>query len=262
MSNPLAEPLAWDRVSAAYAAHISPVFRGYAAAALDLADPSPGDRVADVAAGAGALSILASERGLRVSALDFSPSMVAELRRRAPSVDVVVGDGMALPWEDATFDAAFSMFGLIFFPDRHRGFTEMRRILRPGGRAVVSSWAPIDRVPMFMALFGTLYDIIPMPGPPPAPILSTPEDCRREMAAAGFDVLAVEAATFAFEARSFDELWSWLPDSHVHLRLVAAAMGDAWPPVIEELRRRLREKWGPGPQRIDMPAWLTLGTAP
>jgi SAM-dependent methyltransferase len=260
LPNPLAEPLAWDRVSAAYAAHISPVFRGYAAAALDLAGPSPADRVADVAAGAGALSILASERGLRVTALDFSPAMIAELRHRAPSVEAVVGDGMALPWEDGAFDAAFSMFGLIFFPDRHRGLTELRRILRPGGRAVVGSWAPLDRVPMFAALYGTLFDIVPPPGPPPAPVLSTPEDCRREMAAAGFRDVAVESATFAFEADSFDALWAWLPDSQVHLRVVAASLGDAWPPAIEELRRRLREKWGPGPQRIDMPAWLTVGT--
>jgi SAM-dependent methyltransferase len=260
MANPLADPAAWDRVSRPYADHISPVFRGYAGRALDLAQPAPGGRLVDVAAGAGALSILAAERGFRVTAIDFSPAMIAALSARAPSIDVRVGDGMDLPFEDGTFDAAFSMFGLMFFSDRRRGFTELLRVLRPGGRAVVSSWPPMDRVPMFLTVFGTLFEIIPPPGPPPAPVLADPDSCVREMTDAGFRDVAVHSATFAFEAPSFDALWSWFPDSQVFLGILAHQLGPAWPEVAATLRERVLAKVGPGPQRIEMPALLTVGT--
>ena len=235
------------------------MFRGYAGVALDLAAPPQG-RVLDVAAGAGALSILAAERGLQVTAVDFSPGMVAELRARAPGIDVRLGDGMALDLEPASFDAAFSMFGLMFFPDRHRGFTELHRMLRPGGRAVVSSWVPMDGIPLFASLFGALFELVPMPGPPPVPSLADPASCRRELAAAGFEDVEVHTATFAFEADSFDELWSWLPDSQVFLGVIRAQLGpDAWAEVAAELRRRVEAARGAGPQRVEMPAYLTVG---
>jgi ubiquinone/menaquinone biosynthesis C-methylase UbiE len=79
--------------------------------------------------------------------------MIARLRERAAregvaDIDARVADGCALPFPDASFDAGFSSFGLMFFPDRARGFGELLRVLRPGAQAVVSSWAPMTRVPV------------------------------------------------------------------------------------------------------------------
>ena len=48
-----------------------------------------------------------------------------------------------------SFDAAFSMFGLIFYSDRARGLQELRRVVRPGAPVVVSSWHPMDTIPEF-----------------------------------------------------------------------------------------------------------------
>src|SRR4029077_9096481 len=104
----------------------------------------------DVAAGPGTLSLIAAAAGARVSAIDFSERMVDEFRTRAAAaglagaLDIRVGDGQALPFESAAYDCACSIFGLMFFPDRHAGLREMRRVLRPGGRAIVSSWVPFD----------------------------------------------------------------------------------------------------------------------
>ena len=97
----------------------------------------------DVAAGPGTLAFIASAAGAHVTAIDFSPDMIDRLRARSVregvQIEARVGDGQALPFDDATFEHAFSMFGLMFFPDRAKGFRELCRVLVPGGRAVVSS---------------------------------------------------------------------------------------------------------------------------
>jgi len=141
---PLAKPQSWDIVAEEYAAVTAPFFRNYADAALRKAELTSGARVLDVAAGPGTLSLLAASQGHEVSAVDFAPNMIAQLEQAACvqklKVHCQVADGMALPFADASFDAAFSMFGLMFFPDRIQGFRELYRTLRPGGVAVISSW--------------------------------------------------------------------------------------------------------------------------
>jgi len=100
-----------------------------------------------------------------VSAVDFSPAMTERLRARSAAerwqgVTAVVGDGMALPFGNNLFDAAFSMFGLVFFPDRARGFLEMKRVLKPGCPAVISSWVPISQVPIFASTMSILSELL------------------------------------------------------------------------------------------------------
>ena len=107
--------------------------------------------VADIAAGPGTLRLIAAAGGATVSAVDLSSQMVAQFRARIAAanldtaVDVRVGDGQQLPFETAAFDAAFSMFGLMFFPDRAAGLREMKRVLKPGGRAVDPELDPVRR---------------------------------------------------------------------------------------------------------------------
>src|SRR3954469_12046581 len=144
---PLAEPLAWNLVSKDYAIEVVPQFEKYATDALRAADLRPGARVLDVAAGPGTLTLLAAKTAHSVEAIDFAGDMIALLQRRAQdaglrNVHARVGDAQSLPYDSGSFDAAFSMFGLIFFPDRNQGLTEMKRVLAPGGVALVSSWRP------------------------------------------------------------------------------------------------------------------------
>src|SRR5699024_11098930 len=94
--------------------------------------------VLDVACGPGTLTLLAAAAGATVTALDFSSPMIAQLRTRAAALDLASavevheGGGQRLPFASAVFDAAFSMFGLMFFPDRHAGLRELARVLKPG----------------------------------------------------------------------------------------------------------------------------------
>ncbi len=74
-------------------------------------------------------------------ATDFSPGMVARIAAaNLPNVEACVMDGQALTLEDLRFDAVFSIFGVIMFPDWRKGLSEMVRVTRPGGHGVITTW--------------------------------------------------------------------------------------------------------------------------
>ena len=94
----------------------------------------PGDAVLDACCGTGALGIAAARAGGHVTGLDFSERMIERARRKAPQIEWMNGDMLALPFADATFDAATVGFGVRNVDDLERALLELRRVLRPGGR--------------------------------------------------------------------------------------------------------------------------------
>jgi demethylmenaquinone methyltransferase / 2-methoxy-6-polyprenyl-1,4-benzoquinol methylase len=94
----------------------------------------PGDRVLDACCGTGDLGIAARERAASVVGLDFSEAMLERARRKQPAIEWVRGDVLALPFEDASFDAVTVGFGVRNVEDLDAGLRELRRVLRPGGR--------------------------------------------------------------------------------------------------------------------------------
>ncbi len=261
--SPMAVPATWDLVSEAYTKHVAPVLEGYAREALRLAAVPPASEVLDVAAGPGTLALLAAAQGHTVTAVDFSRNMIDQLRAAAAArqlkVDARVGDGQALELPADKFAAAFSMFGLFVFPSRARGFQELYRVVRPGGKVVVSSWAPLEKTPFMAAVFSSLADLLPnLPAPPR--VLETPEACRTEMGTAGFSDVRVEEATFGFEAPTLKEYWAWFPASCAPLAALSKHLGADYPKVMEKLYARVLERVGAGPLKVEMPAFLTVGT--
>jgi len=266
--SPLATPLAWNLVSDGYVQENLEHFFAYAKDALDLAAVRAGERILDVAAGPGSLAVQAAQRVGEVQALDFSPDMLVHLKEQviragASNVYAREGDGQALPYDDASFDAAFSMFGLIFFPERAKGFSELFRVLRPGGRAVVSSWQPMTRVPMLVSIFEALAAELPnMPFGDGKGPLSDPADFERELSDAGFTRVEVVERVHGFDMPDTDALFASMRRSMAPLVLLEHRMGsEAFAPIAAGLQRRLRERH-PGALRIDMPAWLGIGHKP
>jgi demethylmenaquinone methyltransferase / 2-methoxy-6-polyprenyl-1,4-benzoquinol methylase len=97
-----------------------------------------GDRVLDACCGTGDLAIAAKEAGGGpVTGLDFSPRMLERARAKSREIAWVQGDLLALPFDDAAFDAATVGFGVRNLDDLERGFAELRRVLRPGGRLAI-----------------------------------------------------------------------------------------------------------------------------
>ena len=111
----------------------------------------PGGRILDVATGTGKVVADLHARvqpGGSVLAVDISPGMIEVARRRfagRTGLEFVAGDAMALPAEDGTFDAATIAFGMRNLPDYRRGFAEMTRCVRPGGRVVCLEIARPER---------------------------------------------------------------------------------------------------------------------
>jgi SAM-dependent methyltransferase len=265
-TSPLSSPRPWDLVAAAYAHEIVPMFEHYSAEALRRAKVPSGGAIVDVAAGPGTLSVLAARAKHRVSALDFSEQMVSQLRQRLDrekltNVDVCVGDGMQLPFANGAFLGAFSMFGLMFFPDRGRGFHELHRVLADGARAVVSSWLPLDRIPALALALATLRELVPPPPdtPPFTPPLAQRDDCIAEMSAAGFRDVEVVEVTHETKAPSTKELWASMERTTAPLALAKSMLGERWAAVSRAIEDKLVEAFGIGPQTMRMPAFLTIG---
>jgi demethylmenaquinone methyltransferase/2-methoxy-6-polyprenyl-1,4-benzoquinol methylase len=94
----------------------------------------PGDGVLDACCGTGDLAVAAARAGGKVTGLDFSERMLERARQKAPGFEWVRGDLLALPFADASFDAATVGFGVRNVEDLGLALRELRRVLRPGGR--------------------------------------------------------------------------------------------------------------------------------
>jgi len=102
-----------------------------------------GDRLLDVACGAGLALELAAARGAACAGIDASPRLLAVAHHRLPDADLQVGDMHALPWDDASFDVVTSFRGIWgTTPD---AMAEVRRVLAPGGRVGLTVWGHIKR---------------------------------------------------------------------------------------------------------------------
>jgi demethylmenaquinone methyltransferase/2-methoxy-6-polyprenyl-1,4-benzoquinol methylase len=114
--------------------------------AAQLTRTSSGDRALDVCSGTGALAQLLSRRvapGGEVVGLDLTEAMLEVARDRVPEVKFMVGDACQLPFPDRYFDAATMAFGLRNIRDKQQALVELRRVLRPGGRAVILEFSTV-----------------------------------------------------------------------------------------------------------------------
>ena len=101
-----------------------------------------GDEVLDACCGTGDLAIACARAGGRVTGLDFSERMLERARRKAPELEWVSGDLLALQFADASFDGATVGFGVRNVEDLDRALGELRRVLRPGGRVGILEITP------------------------------------------------------------------------------------------------------------------------
>jgi SAM-dependent methyltransferase len=124
--------------------HLAPQLRPAAEAAVERLALRRGEVVLDLGCGTGNAALLASGRGATVIGVDPSPRLLAVARsnaiRQELDVAFLPGDAADLPVADDSVDAIVSVFAVIFAPDVKAAAAEVARVLRPGGRFVLSAW--------------------------------------------------------------------------------------------------------------------------
>ena len=152
--------LASGSVAEAYERYLMSTFgNAWTQALVQLAAPTDGDRVLDVACGTGAVARFAAPlvgpTGL-VTGLDLNPGMLSIARAMPTPEGITIewreGNATALPFPNASFDIVCCQQGLQFFPDRPAALREMFRVLAPSGRLALAVWRDLEHQPFYAAL--------------------------------------------------------------------------------------------------------------
>ncbi|GBE67080.1 hypothetical protein MFM001_35420 [Mycobacterium sp. MFM001] len=134
-------------------------------------DIGPGDRVLDVAAGSGNISIPAAKTGATVVSSDLTPELLQRSRLRAAEQGVAFewceANAEWLPFADGEFDAVLSAIGVMFAPHHQQAANELVRVCRSGGTIGLTSWTPEGFFGQMLAAIRPYRPTLP-PGVPPA----------------------------------------------------------------------------------------------
>lgn len=200
-------------------------------------DIRAGERVLDVAAGNGNVTLAAARRFARVTSTDYVPALLEKGRARAAAeglaIDFREADAEALPFPDASFDVAVSTFGVMFAPDQGRAAAELRRVVRPGGRIGMANWTP-------EGFIGQLFKAVGKHVAPPAglasPLLWGSEDHVRQLFGADASRARISRKLFNFRYASPSHWVHVFRDYYGPLNRAFASLA---PPAADALEKDL-----------------------
>jgi ubiquinone/menaquinone biosynthesis C-methylase UbiE len=265
---------AWDRIASGYDKSVTPTHLWLGNEGLRRAGLRSDMRFLDVAAGSGALSIPAARLGARVVATDQSPVMLGLLAERARKegfdIETRLMDGHALDLGNNSFDMAGSQFGVMLFPDMPKGIMELARVVKPGGRVLMTVYGDPRRIE-FLAFFIRGVQSVrpdfagPPMDPPPLPFqLQDPRRLREELAAAGLKDIKVESIIETLEFTTGRALWDWLVWSNPIVEMVLGSLNltdDERGGIRQSLEMLVRERAGGGGiAKLTNPINIGVGT--
>lgn len=175
-------------------------------------DVRAGQKVLDVAAGNGNVSLAAARRWCEVTSTDYVPALLEGGRARAAAGGLKMqfeeADAEALPYANGAYDAVVSTFGVMFTPNQEKAASEMARVCRSGGKIGLANWTPAGFI-------GQVFKVIGQYIPPPAGVKSpalwgTPERIS-ELFGTSAGAIVAEKRNFVFRYRSpehFVEIFS------------------------------------------------------
>lgn len=174
-------------------------------------DVRSGQRVLDVAAGNGNVSLAAARRFCDVTSTDYVPALLERGRQRAESEGLDIAfeeaDAEQLPFPDGSFDIVASSFGVMFAPDQDRAAAEMLRVTRPGGKIGLANWTPESFIGQ---LFKTIGKHLPPPAGLESPALWGTKDRLDELFGTDSSAIEIARETYVWRYKSprhWLELW-------------------------------------------------------
>ncbi len=207
-----------------YETLFGPVTRQGEQALADAVSPTGGSTALDLCCGQGGLSAAFVERGAQTTGLDFSEPMLAVARQAVPEAEFIWGDAQELPFEDGSFDAVASNFGLPHVPDQPKALSEIARVLRPGGRFAVTTWTAPPHNPAFGAFFGAVQAHGDMSKPRPAQPdffqFSDPDQARTLLSDSGLSLTGHETREAIWELENADGLFRIFAEATVSAALL------------------------------------------
>jgi ubiquinone/menaquinone biosynthesis C-methylase UbiE len=259
-----------DSVARNYDRYLRPLFfEPYAEDVSARLEIQAGMRVLEIACGTGILTrhllgVLPGDATL--VATDVSGQMLA-LAQQVVSPDERLAwqpaDAMQLPFDDASFDCVVCQFGLMFFPDKARGVREMRRVLRPGGQVIFSTWHSIERNPVAAMTERVLQQLFPEDPPTFFQIphhMHDPAELVRLARDTGFAEVSVEAVTrMGRGASARDAAMGAVTGTPLAVRLAERSL--AAEPIVARLTQEIAAEYGASEIEAPLSALVATGRA-
>jgi ubiquinone/menaquinone biosynthesis C-methylase UbiE len=258
--SPLSRADAYGRHTGRYAPELAANFLRFAGVSSEL-------QALDVGCGPGALTDALTKRvgSERVAAVDPSEEYAEACRQRLPGVDVRVGAGEDLPFEDGTFDAVLAQLVVQALDDAPRAAQEMLRVTAPGGLVAACVWDFRAGMPLLVSYWGAALAVDPdgarRAGADDANPWCTPEGLRCLWREAGMKEVETGELSASARYEGVDDAW-WSFEAGVGSS--GAYCGSLDEPQRASLRKEFRRRLGvgEGPFRLTARAWAVRGQAP
>lgn len=209
----------WDALAPGYEKHrvlMNELEQTVTDRMVDAVSPEKGDSILELTAGPGeiGLTLAANRPDVKVIVSDFAPSMVAVAERSAKerglsNVECRIIDAQSIDLPDSSVDGVLSRYGIMLVPDYAKALSEIRRVLKPGRTLAYAVWGPLETNPWMMMMGATLMQrghFTPPAGGGFFP-LTTEEQNREVVSAAGFERVAVEAIDHTHVHPTFESYW-------------------------------------------------------
>lgn len=196
-----------------------------------------GEKVLDVAGGAGNTALACARRWADVTCTDYVPDLLVHARNRAEAEQLPlrteVADAQDLPYPDGLFDVVTSTFGAMFAPDQTSTARELLRVLRPGGRLGMANWTPQGWIGSTFRLAAEHRPLPPGVHPPTG--WGTRERLE-ELLGGGTTSLTIRERTFDFVYHSASALFDVFVEYF-------GPMATLWPALERDQQEAFRGKW-------------------
>lgn len=252
-------PAAYDRI-------LGPVFFApYAEILAERAAGTGASRILEVAAGTGIVTSRLVDRlpDAEIVGTDLNPGMVGYAEQRVDGAVWRQADAGSLPFEAERFDLVVCSFGAMFFPDRVATYEEIGRVLGEDGRFLFSTWDELDRNPTALAITEILRSMFP--DDPPDFLARIPHgyadpgEVRRDLEAAGFEVLGIERVESMAKTPSVAELTNGFCEG-TPIRFGLEERGDR-DELAATVAARMVDRFGRGPVQVQLSAWIAEAKA-
>ncbi len=187
-------------------------------------DPQPEERILDVATGTGWAARRIAARGAQVTGIDIGFDLIEAAKAYAAAeqlkIDFQLGDAEALAFENKTFDAVISTFGVMFVSNPDAAAAELSRVCKPGGRIGLTTWSPDGTI---AGLFKVMKPYMAAPASPPSPFEWGSRERVQQLLGASFD-LRFETGTTVLREPSGEAVWEMFVSGYGPTKTLAATL--------------------------------------